>query len=178
MQTAPAPRSTFPHGNDCELRFLRRADNQKAYIDVWEIQVRGEVFILQMMQLKRRGSPWVFGSFSLNDQPVWNFRGDVRVKAGFRGNVYTQVWDEKTYVIFENYGKLVHIVPFVAFLHDPTTQAVDDAALLSQMAEASGLSVPGKLPRQQPVHQNGFAAPRTVEEQHDWFFKRVLARMG
>ena len=104
------PRSTVAYGDDCTVEFVRRADNDKAVVDVWRITMSGQQFDLHMMRMRRKpdSHPWVFGSItelSLRKQ-MWSFRDDQRVvNRGFVGDVFTEVGvDGCTYVSYQLFG--------------------------------------------------------------------------
>lgn len=120
-----AQRAPFLHGTDCQVEFTKYADNRGARADVFEITVSGEIFEFQMMKMRHKDEqhPWVFGSFKRNDQKkqLWSFKTDLRVRSmGFKGDVYTYVYDGETYALFvDNKNVLEYIVPFAQMLLDP-----------------------------------------------------------
>ena len=162
------PRSSFPHGNDCQVTFLRRADNKKAFVDVWHINAKGHKFVFHLMRMRASAGPWVFGSFQDEDEGQWSFRDDVRVKAGFRGLTYTVVDSAQTYVVFEADGCLVHLVAFVPFLVSlGEVLEENDVSLLRRVAQAQDLSF---------VQAAETAIPDSEIDQQQ-FFIEVISRM-
>ncbi len=121
------PRSTFPHGKDCSITFLRRADNKKALVDVYRVTVQGQTFEFHMMKMCYSKGRWVFGSFYKEKKQLWIFRNDVRVQThAFKGAVYTYVYNGVTYALFTRNRVLHHIVPFVEMLLDPQVDPDSD----------------------------------------------------
>lgn len=107
------PRSTVAYGDDCTVEFVRRADNNKALVEVWRITMSGQQFDLHMMLMRHKFekndmSPWVFGSITAlsTKKQIWSFRDDVRVvNRGFVGDVFTVVAaDGCTRVSYQMFG--------------------------------------------------------------------------
>lgn len=201
------PRSTFPHGDDCAVVFVGRADNNKAYIDEWQITVDTDTYYFRMMRMKTSAGPWVFGSFDDTHKQVWQFRSDARKQAGFRGGSFTFVHEGVTYAMFANAAGIQHVLPFVEFLRQPATVAEVTGGLRQAIIAAyQGVDRP---PAQPAIDPRRLAALRAVQAQvrsevgelepvawqavtssrpaktlqtedeaaHEWFFTNVLAHM-
>ena len=176
MTEAYEARSSFPHGNDCRVTFLRRADNKKALVDVWQIEVGDQSYIFRMMRMITSSGPWVFASFSSRQEQLWQFRDDKRVVEGFKGASFTVVDSGSTYVLFVAGGEIKHLVSFVDFLHCAgEVKDIEDDALWQRIAEQEGLQF-----RKQRSH-SGDVKPQKipeVDDEHQQFFADVLLPMG
>jgi hypothetical protein len=136
MSNPNTPRSAFPTGNDFELRFARRDDNQKTAVDVWAIKFGEKFFTANLIRpySAPKGARWLIGSIARpNGDPVWGFRDDPRVQDGFTGFVYPVNYKGTTCLVFQSKGadsKVVHAVPLSDLLQTqepqrPLTEAID-----------------------------------------------------
>lgn len=105
------PRSTFPHGNDCQVTFRRRCDNLGALIDLWRVLTgsRHQFFISMIKRVqKSNDAPWVFGSIYTDERmrrEVWSFKRDAeRLIPNFYGEMYTAASDNGvTETVFKSF---------------------------------------------------------------------------
>lgn len=153
LQANTRSRSSVPHAEDCNAKFIDYADNAKAEVDVWQVTVGSSIFILYMMRMKKPDASWVFGSIKdIKGKIVWSFRSDVRVQAGFRGDVYTKAFlgNPTTWVFFENSQdrSVVHVVPLVQLL-----VSRDD------------------------TRTGTLLSPQSDDDHRQWFIHNVLSRM-
>ncbi|MCA9361638.1 hypothetical protein KC845_03735 [Candidatus Kaiserbacteria bacterium] len=122
VQPQYPPRSTFPAGNDIEVRFSRHDDNQHVAVDVWAIKVGEKFFTANLIcpYSAPEGALWLIGSIARpNGDHVWGFRDDMRVQAGFTGLIYLVDFENTTCLVFQSKGaepKVVHAVPLVDLL--------------------------------------------------------------
>lgn len=122
MSNPNTPRSTFPAGNDIEVRFARHDDSQHVAVDVWAIKVGEKLFTANLIcpYSAPEDALWLIGSIARpNGDHVWGFRDDVRVQAGFTGLVYPVDFESTTCLVFQSKGadpKVVHAIPLVDLL--------------------------------------------------------------
>lgn len=157
-----SPRSTFMTAADCQAQFVEQADKYGTYVDIWEVTIGGQTFLIEMM--KRRGvkASWVFGVITNEGQVVWTFPSDPRVKAtGFKGNVSTKAFpvSDITWVFFESWdGQVSHVLPLSELLGLAPTTAVTTAKKATQSSPKTSAVKP---------------KPK-ASDQMKWFVENVL----
>jgi hypothetical protein len=160
-------RSEFPTGDDCRAFFLKYQDNRNADVDVWQIEMRGKTFLILLMCLKKRiKSRFVFGTiFDSDKKPIWTFREDKRVKQGFRGDLYTKVIGNTTYVIFDNFGTIKFRIPLAEILQ--VNDFVTDTTCSSKQTTLA--------PMKAEVRQ--YTPVSDEMDEMEWFRNNVLLNM-
>lgn len=147
-------RSAFMTAADCTARFIEQRDKYSTYVDLWEVKIAGQTFLIEMMKRHNVKASWVFGSiFSAEGKKVWTFQTDARVKHGFKGNVSTKAFpvSDVTWVFFENWKGVAYVLPLSQLLNI-------DASAVTPTKPTSTTSV--------------------KEDEMGWFLENVLPKMG
>ncbi len=129
-----APRSDLKVGADLKVAFKGYADNSKCAVDQWAIKVGEEFFLANL--IKPHTAPdyalWLFGSVATpNGKPVWGYKDDVRVMAGFTGHVFCGVHDGESCLVFATAGKQPKVVHVVPLLHILDQHEVEESLLVT-----------------------------------------------
>lgn len=140
-------RSDFFVGADLEVRFKGEADNDKCLVDQWAIKLaEGKFFLANLIMPlgAPEGARWLLGSIAAAPAgtPVWAYRDDKRVQAGFEGHVFSTVLDGETFLVYATKGRLpevVHTVPLRDILARHEVEVSLDVRLARKRAIANEL---------------------------------------
>lgn len=144
MTDSNTPRSTFVVGSDLQVAFKGQEDNQKCAVDQWAIKFAGKYFLANLIlpHAAPEGALWLLGSIAeYRSSPVWGFKDDKRVKAGFQGRAFPLVMNELTYLVYTTQGakpRVAHVVPLREILAQHEIEQSLDVAL-ARKREAANL---------------------------------------
>ncbi len=170
INSSPA-RSTFTVGSDVEVRFKGAADNAKCAVDQWAIKLGGKFFLANLIlpHAAPDGARWLFGSLATSaGDPVWSYRDDKRVLAGFDGHVFTVVEGEATYLVYATKGKVlrvVHTVPLIDILQQHEVETSLDVSIRRKQKVAEQLGCEPELTPAESVVVHYLAAQARAEEE-------------
>lgn len=147
MSDSNTPRSPFPTGKDLVARFVWYEDNQNVAVDVWALKDGEKYFTVNLICPHKApdDARWLIGSIQKPDGlPVWGYKDDPRVQAGFFGLVYPLEVDDVTYLVFQTKGEphVAHAIP----LRDLLLPQEPQRPLTEQMTQKCQVAAVLELP--------------------------------
>ncbi len=150
--SANTPRFDLNVAADVRLAFAKQDDNNTFQVDTWGVRVETsrEVFSMNILGYydPKPGSVPMFGSAKSAKGPVWGFKDDVRVKAGFTGQAVIMPHSGTTYVVFRSKGAKAavhHVVPLVDLLTQSKTDMTPAESGRIKVAIAKALGINAML---------------------------------
>lgn len=143
------PRFDLAVAADVRVVFAKRDDNNTFQVDTWGVRVEdtGEVFSMNILGYydPKPGSVPMFGSAKSAKGPVWGFKDDVRVKAGFTGQAVIMPHSGTTYVVFRSKGSKAavhHVVSLCDLLmqQSPSMTPAESGRIKVAIAKALGIN--------------------------------------
>ncbi len=144
-------RSAFPVGNDVGVKFARVDDNQNVRVDVWGIKAGNALYAANLILPHNapEGAVWMIGSvINSTRKPIWSYKDDARVAAGFDGRAFPYAFDGLSYIVYLTKTadpQVAYVVPLLQILEQKEPQEPIDETIALKVAVAADLNLTPKF---------------------------------